>query len=64
MMEVTLEVLSDVELQRGRDIEYLTKGDIVQAKFSNFGVNLLFGNTWSMEYSYENIQKCFKVYGQ
>lgn len=63
-MEVKLEVLSDVGIQRGRGVEHLTKGDIVQAKFSNFGVNLLLGNTWSMEYSYENIQKCFKVYGQ
>lgn len=64
MLEVKLEALSDVMLQNGYSIEHFSKGDIVEAKFNELGVKLLFDDTWSYYFNYKEIQKNFKPYGQ
>jgi len=60
MMEVKIEAIEDVICHK----HFVKKGDVIRAEFSQFGVSLLFGNCWSLEYKYDVIRKYFKVYNQ
>jgi len=63
-LKVKLESLLDTSFQNGYAIEHLFKGDVVDADFSQFGVRLLFRDTWTLHYDYRKIEEYFKVHGQ